>query len=214
MAPHQAKPLPHRIRLLPNRRAAALVVKGQLFPQWAASVLVELPPLLGAPLHLDIQPFLTSCGGRLLSNQPHRGHAIFAASFIRKREIVLEKELLSQSGTLTGIFLHELFHFAWVRAGNEVRRNYAALLREEVNRGARAEVGESSDVSKRKLDGAEDVAAWKHYVCESFCDTAAWYFSPNDLSAVVQPSLARCWRRKRADWFREWTSRLNVGVRL
>lgn len=186
-------------------------VGGRPFERWAASVLADLPPLVGAPLHLDIQPGLTSSGGRLFSNQPHRGHAVYAASFIRKREIVLEEELPTEGGLLPAILLHELFHFAWVRAGNEVRRNYEALLREELTGGARAEIGESSEVSKGRLHGQENPSNWKHYVCESFCDTAAWHFSPKSSGPI---RLAARWRRKRAAWFREWAARIDGGVRL
>jgi hypothetical protein len=174
-------------------------------------VLIKLPVQQCEPLHIDIRPTLTACNGRLLSNQPHRGCAVFAASFIRKRQIVFDEELLTRSDLLRGILLHELFHFAWVRAGNGVRRNYAALLREELSKGARAEMGESSEVSKRKLDETNRPARWKHYVCESFCDTAAWYFSP---ARNGSPRLAARWRRKRANWFRDWTSRLDGGLRL
>jgi hypothetical protein len=185
-------------------------VEGQPFRRWAASVLDDLPPLLGAPLRVDLRPSLTASGGRLLSNETHRGRAVFAASFIRKREIVLEEELVADHKILRGILLHELFHFAWVAAGNDVRRNYAALLSEEISGGARAELGESSEVSKSKLAGAND-AQWKHYVCESFCDTAAWYFS----GAGDRPArLARRWRSRRAGWFRDWTSLLEGGLRL
>lgn len=174
-------------------------------------MLSDLPPLLGAPLRVDVRPCLTACSGELLWNQPQRGHSVFAASFIRKREIIVEEELLNVSLLLRGILLHEIFHFAWVRAGNEVRRNYAALLNEEVSRGARSELGESSEVSKRRLAGTDESDRWKHYVCESFCDTAAWYFSSNLIEPV---GLARRWRSRRVDWFREWTSRLDGGLRL
>lgn len=183
----------------------------QSFRNWTAGVLLDLPPLVGKPLRLEIRPTLTACGGKLLTKQPNRGHAVFAASFIKRREIVVEEELLTESKALRGILMHELFHFVWVRAGNEVRRNYAVLLSEELVRGARGELGESSEVSKSKLSGPGHGTQWKHYVCESFCDTAAWYFSGNRNGTA---HLGRGWRKGRADWFDHWTSRLGAGVRL
>jgi hypothetical protein len=123
---------------------------------------------------------------------------------------VLEEELTVEGRLLRSIFLHELFHFAWMRAGNQVRRNYAALLSEELARGARAELGESSEVSKAELVGGGGTQ-WRRYVCESFCDTGAWYFSGTRNEAAP---LARHWRRVRADWFSSWISRLEGGLRL
>ena len=40
-------------------------------------------------------------------------------AFIRKRAIILERELLGQKRLLQTILVHELFHFVWVRCGNE-----------------------------------------------------------------------------------------------
>ena len=50
-----------------------------------------------------------------------RGQPVHAGSFIRKREIVLEPELRADSGELARIFIHELFHFVWIRMGNPAR---------------------------------------------------------------------------------------------
>jgi hypothetical protein len=179
-------------------------VAGQPFPAWTASVLAELPALVGEPLRLDVRPRLTAAAGRLLSNQPGRGHAVFAASFIRRREIVLEAGLMAETKLLRGILLHELFHFAWVRSSNADRRNYAALLSEELNKRARGEMGESSQVSKVRLGKGSDSAGWTNYVCESFCDTAACLFSPDE---VWQTSLAARWRDRRSAWFEAWVAR-------
>ena len=114
---------------------------------------------------------------------------VHAASFIRRREIVLETELLRKPD-LPLIFVHELFHFVWVRLGNAKRSSYAALLAKERMAHARGELGESSLVRKQIAPETRD------YVCESFCDTAAWRYVPHN-----NVSLAESWQRHRQAWF-------------
>jgi len=128
----------------------------------------------------------------LLSGRLDRGTPVHAASFIRRREIVLETALL-QKHDLPLILVHELFHFVWVRLGNTKRAEYAALLAEELRLGARGELGESSAVRKEIAVSSRD------YVCESFCDTAAWLYAPSSKSRPVR--LALRWQNKRKDWF-------------
>jgi hypothetical protein len=105
---------------------------------------------------------------------------------------VLETELL-QTADLPLIFLHELFHFAWARLGNAKRASYSALVAAELRRGARGELGESSAVRKQLAPSTRD------YVCESFCDTAAWLFVPGAQRRRV--TLAPRWRKLRRAWF-------------
>jgi hypothetical protein len=86
------------------------------------------------------------------------------------------------------ITVHEIFHFAWARLGNSARRAWAALVEAEVAAHARGELGESSS-----LKNSPD------YVCESFCDTAAWLYSGVRRSPHF--TLVERWRSRRRAWF-------------
>jgi hypothetical protein len=127
---------------------------------------------------------------------------VYAGSFIRKRQIVLDQELENQPKELARILVHELFHFAWVRLGNPARRSYEALLRAERERRARGELGWSAELRKRALtDGSvRDESSWRDYLCESFCDTAAWVYS--GVRRHPEYTLAARHRNRRAEWFR------------
>ncbi len=189
---------------------------GRPLGEWLRGVEQALP-LVGRPVLIDVQPELTACRGELLSGQIERGYAVHAASFIRKRAIVLERELLARKQLLRAILVHELFHFVWARCGNERRRNYGALLREEILRNARGELGESAETWKNTWRQAgrghlpADEQRWREYVCESFCDTAAWYLSSDKQWLPV--SLAQRWQTKRAKWFGEWLKLEAHGLR-
>jgi len=191
-------------------------VGGRPVGDWLHDVEQGLP-LWGRPILIDVLPELTASRGKLLSGEIERGYAVHAASFIRKRAIVLEQELLDQKRLLRAILVHELFHFVWVRCGNQRRRDYGSLLSEETCRNARGELGESSETWKKSWRNASQARLrsseqrWREYVCESFCDTAAWYFSAERQRLPV--TLAQRWQRKRAKWFEEWeleAPRLNV----
>ena len=129
---------------------------------------------------------------------------MYAGSFIRKREIVLDRELERQPRELARILVHELFHFAWVRLGNPTRRSYEALVRQEWKRRARGELGWSAESRKRELSGRPMRGArsprWRDYLCESFCDTAAWIYS--GVHRHPEYTLAARHRKRRAEWFR------------
>jgi len=105
---------------------------------------------------------------------------------------VLESELLNKA-ELPMILVHEIFHFVWVRLGNVKRAGYAALLMEEGRARARGELGESASVKKKAAPDTRD------YVCESFCDTAAWLYAPGEKRANV--TLAKRWQARRKAWF-------------
>jgi hypothetical protein len=113
---------------------------------------------------------------------------VHAAAFIRRREIVLETQLTRKPGDLRLITVHEIFHLVWARLGNPARRTWAVLLEAEAAAQARGELGESS--SLKKSPG---------YVCESFCDTAAWLYSGVRRSPHF--TLAERWRSRRRAWF-------------
>lgn len=147
-------------------------------------------------------PALTADGRHLYSNRPH-GQPVFAGSFIRKREIVLDRELRGQPRELARILVHELFHFAWVRLGNSNRRSFENLLRAEWKRHARGELGWSAELRKnalRKNPPAQE-PLWREYLCESFCDTAAWLYS--GVRRHPEYTLAARHRNRRAEWFRD-----------
>jgi hypothetical protein len=120
---------------------------------------------------------------------------------VPRREIVLESALASDPAELTRVLLHELFHFVWLHAGNPVRRSYEELLQNERRRGARGELGWSAESRKRPLAPADiqrRSRRWREYVCESFCDTAAWLFA--GLRTHDEFTLAPRFRRARREW--------------
>jgi hypothetical protein len=130
------------------------------------------------------------------------GTPVEAASFLLQREIVLESRLLRNPRRFRFILVHELFHFVWRRLGNRVRAEFAALLHKEQARGSRGVLGESSAAHKERLaedEPEQNSRAWRNYVCESFCDTAAWLYSGRPQGAAF--TLSNGWRRKRAQWF-------------
>jgi hypothetical protein len=123
---------------------------------------------------------------------------VHAASFIRRRQIVLESRLLRHRRLLRLILIHEIFHFVWVRLSNSKRAEFSRLLQREFASGAKGELGESSDCMKASCP-AIGTAVWRDYVCESFCDTAAFVFSgPTRHSAFT---LANRWTKLRRHWF-------------
>ncbi len=150
-----------------------------------------LPALTGSPICVRVLPLLTAHRGKLLSGVRDRGTPVHAASFIRKREIVLESELLGKAA-LPAITVHEIFHFVWARLGNPKRSEYGAILALERENRARGELGESSAVHK-------DSGPWRDYVCESFCDTAAWLYAPGAKRGLI--TLGQRWRARRQAWF-------------
>jgi len=146
---------------------------------------------------------LTAYRGRLLSADPQqRGTPVHAASFLRKREIVLESQLLAKKSNLRLILVHEIFHFVWLRLGNPKRREFRALLERELKAGARGELGESAEVHKLALrQNVTSAGARLEYVCESFCDTGAWLYA--GMKNNSNWTLARRWQRKRRQWFED-----------
>jgi hypothetical protein len=173
----------------------------------------RLVALEGRSVSLRFLPALTADRRRLYSNRPH-GQPVYAGSFIRKREIVLDQELEGQPRELARILVHELFHFAWVRLGNPARRSYEALLREEWKRRARGELGWSAESRKRALSGPSMRVSgspfWRDYLCESFCDTAAWIYS--GVQRHPEYTLAPRHRNRRAKWFRAVFQRGTIPI--
>lgn len=160
--------------------------------------------LEGRSVSLRFLPALTADRHSLYSNRS-RGQPVYAGTFIRKREIVLDRELEYDPRELARILVHELFHFAWVRLGNPARRSYEALMREEWKQHARGELGWSAESRKRALlDRSRHTTGsppWRDYLCESFCDTAAWIYS--GVRRHPEYTLAARHRNRRAAWFRD-----------
>ena len=183
-----------RLRLSPNSKAETAQVLHQ--------ILADLPHLSGNDISLSIRPELAAYRGKLLSGVSHRGTPVHAAAFIRKRRIVIENTLLDRPGKLRLILVHELFHFVWARAGNSRRDRFTALLTTEIAKRARGELGESAAVMKAALQKAHSThrnSSWRDYVCESFCDTAAWFYSGQQEFAEL--TLSKRWSEERRRWF-------------
>jgi hypothetical protein len=129
------------------------------------------------------------------------GNPAHAATFIKRRLIVLDTALKTRLREHRRILLHEYFHFAWVRLGNQRRRAWEAYLEREWSSGGRGEAGWSAEWRKRELS-AEDVRRrsrrWREYCCESFCDTAAWVTGGVDSEVTLGENR----RRGRQAWFR------------
>jgi hypothetical protein len=116
--------------------------------------------------------------------------------------MVLDKALFENRRELARVLVHEVFHFAWPRLGNTVRRSYEELLEAEFRRSARGELGWPSEVVKLRLsddDVDERSRRWREYACESFCDTAAWLYS--GLRNHPEWTLGTQYRLRRASWF-------------
>jgi hypothetical protein len=171
-----------------------------------------MPALAGAPILIRFLPALRAGRGRLESGGS-RGEEVLAGSLVRRREIVLDAALLSHSCEFVRILLHELFHFAWVRAGNPLRRSYELLLAAELRRGARGELGWSAEYRKRLLtpeDARHRTRQWREYACESFCDTGAWRFA--GLPSHAEFTLAARYRAARRAWLRQALSTPEISI--
>ena len=100
------------------------------------------------------------------------------------------------------IFVHELFHFVWLRLGNAKRRSYERVIAKELQRRMRGELGWSAEWRKEKLDPCDwrgRTRRWREYCCESFCDTAAWRYA--GVKNHQEFTLARAARAARREWF-------------
>jgi hypothetical protein len=174
----------------------------------------SLPPLPGQPIRVEWAPAPRALRGRLLTGGGH-GEEVHAASFIRERRIVLDEALRHDAGELSRILVHEIFHFAWVRLSNDSRRSWRQLLSYEFSRGARGELGWSSESRKSALCASAGVTpdrAWSEYSCESFCDTAAWIYTA--IGQHEEFTLALRFREIRRAWFRSLESHLGGGLRI
>jgi hypothetical protein len=161
-----------------------------------------LPIEPSSPVQVAFLPELTAHRGKLLSGED-RGIPVYAASFIRQRRIVLEATLLASPASLRFIFVHEVFHFVWVRLGNKKRAEYSRLVAYEMDHKARGELGESSAVKKAELRVERQISlesqVWRDYACESFCDSAGCIFTGRSVHDGAR--LGKAWTAIRREWF-------------
>jgi len=172
---------------------------------------VGLPEFRGGPIRVRFVEELSISGGKLLS-KADRGQPVHAATFVRKREMVLEAELRENPAELTRVAIHELFHFVWVRLSNQVRRDWEKTLSAEWKSKNPGELGWSAEWRKAEL-GSNDVRRrsrkWREYACESFCDTAAWLFTGGRRG---ERSLAPSARRARQTWMKNLFAAGSISI--
>jgi hypothetical protein len=180
---------------VPARRYAEEVPSGPFFvPDRTRARLVQslcrrIPALDGAPIRLEAVRHLTDRRG-----------PVHAGSFLRQRRMAFD----CTRAEFPRVFVHELFHFAWLRAGNPRRHSWEAVLASELRAGACGELGWSAEWRKNALaahDSLSRTRRWREYCCESFCDTAAWLFSGTLRHAEF--TLPARFRRRRRAWFLE-----------
>ena len=161
-------------------------------------MLRRLPPMAGEPVAIQ----------KAAGLRDRRG-PVHAGSFLRRRSIRFD----CTRAEFPRIFVHELFHFVWLRAGNPVRRSFEELLQKEFQAGAAGELGWSAECRKRRLtlrDGDLRSRSWREYCCESFCDTAAWLYS--GIARHEEFTLAARFRRGRREWFRQTVATRRLSI--
>ena len=169
-------------------------------PAAVSRLLRPLPELHGDALRLEWRSGLRVYRGRLHEGEG-AGQPVHAASYPRSRRLVVDEELRSNGPELARIVAHELFHFVWVRLGNQERHEWEALVLSEIEAGARGELGWSAEWRKSRLSPADRERRsrrWREYLCESFCDTAAWNYS--FLTEHEEFTLKERFRRRRRAW--------------
>src|SRR5690349_971956 len=124
--------------------------------RWAKRVLRRLPAVSGGPIRIE----------RAHGLRDRRG-PVHAGSFLRERRIAFD----CTRAEFPRIFVHELFHFVWLRLGNRRRLEFERLLMADRCAG---ELGWSAEWRRKALSGADvrsRTRRWREYCCESFCDT-------------------------------------------
>jgi len=195
------------------------------------------------PLKLAVADELCCVGSSVfvngIPNRAGRDHGqprsqLHAASYIPQRYVVLHRSLFRRRVELGRILYHELCHFLWPRLGNSLRKNYAARLRAEFDKGARGELGHSAQWRKEKLLGGQRRGAsnpsrdpfgklragrkraacslstttgrlWREYLCESFCDTGSYVLLGSERrTGHSEYTLSRAAREQRKHWMVAW----------
>ena len=208
-----------RAILTPHRfRRGARCGPAELSPRLSASQRAALAHWLGelpAEFTVRLPRIKIAVAAGLQTPERKPAHA---ASFIPQRYLLLAQSLLSRPGELGRILYHELCHFLWPRLGTG-RRLYEAVITRETEAGIAGELGYSAAAAKEALcaargKGKGSAAAglvrspdrsWRHYLCESFCDTGAWLLlrqaghrrrrhSEWTLEPQARPERLRAWR--------------------
>ena len=170
----------------------------QVYYESRARTIVERLPLRGALPRIEAAPGL----------RDRRGE-VHAGAFLREGRIAFN----CTRAEFPRIFIHEIFHFAWARAGNPARWSYEALLRGEIAGGARGELGWSAEWRKlalRRNDIDSRTRVWREYCCESFCDTAAWIYAGSGDHREF--TLAVRFRDRRRRWFLETIETTPISI--
>ncbi len=157
---------------------------------WPAAI----PPVTGRPVRVEFQRTVLDASGA----------AAHAATFLRERRMVMEEALMADADDFARVFVHELFHFVWLRLGNAKRRAYERVVARELRGGVRGELGWSAEWRKRELTGRdrmERTRRWREYCCESFCDTAAWQYA--GVRRHKEFTLVAAARAVRGEWFED-----------
>lgn len=168
-----------------------------MLPNRPCRLVEVLPPLQGKPIRVVIRASLG----------PH-----LAATSIPRRVIYLDRQVLAERGEFERILVHELFHFAWVRLSNQNRWDWERVLSSEFRRRVRGELGWSAEWRKKQLqpnDVCNRTPAWRRYICESFCDSAARVYS--GIVKHEEFTLSSSSVQSRVEWMRNLVTK---GVRL
>jgi hypothetical protein len=176
----------HKRNSLTAQHSARFTTDDPHLARQLRTALRRLPPFTGSPVIVE----------RATGLRDSRG-VVHAGAFLRERRIAVN----CTASEFPRIFVHELFHFVWLRAGNGPRHSFERLLRAEFRAGAAGELGWSAEWRKLALtpaDHRERSRRWREYCCESFCDTAAWLYS--GLAGHPEFTLASRFRRARRAW--------------
>jgi hypothetical protein len=109
------------------------------------------------------------------------GEEVVAASFLTRREIIFDADLLAHAPDFVNIVAHEIYHFVWRRLPNSERTGWSDLLAAEKRP---SHPGLSSRLRYDNWREAPTPRRWKDYICEAFCDSAAALTHPN---ATISP---------------------------
>ncbi len=153
----------------------------------------------GEPILIEFRPNLRAWRGKL--SDTDRGSEVHAATFLRRRSIILDRALLRNTAECERILAHEIFHFVWWKAP-AMRADYARLIHRELASGAEGEMGWSAEWRKLALKPADTLCnsrRFREYLCESFCDSCACLLL--GVSRHPEITLAAPARRARKKFF-------------
>jgi hypothetical protein len=178
--------------------SSPFVFQGAFAEKRVDAILRRMPPVSGAAVRIEDAPGLCDRRG-----------AVHGGAFLRDRRIALN----CTRREFPRVFVHELFHFVWLRAGNPARRAFEDLLRQECQSGARGELGWSAEWRKSELTGLDirlRSRRWREYCCESFCDTAAWLYS--GVRNHEEFTLRPLFRQRRRVWFQKTIASRGLSI--